>query len=80
MSLDILLQEGLDTSLNWLFYVLLGFMALVIVVGSIVGGRSGGEDQNSNDRPVKPGMRAKPVSTSRPPGRPGRTRQARKSK
>ncbi len=42
-----LIQQSIDPSLSWLFYILLAFMALVIFVGALTGrersGRGGGK-------------------------------------
>ncbi len=57
-----ILQEGVDTSLNWLFLTLLGFMAVVVIVGSIAGWERGGADRKPNGRAKKGLNKARPAA------------------
>ncbi len=58
----LILQEGVDTSLNWLFFTLLGFMAVVVIVGAVVGRGSDGADRSPNSRPKKILSRTRPAA------------------
>ncbi len=57
-----ILQEGVDTSLNWLFFTLLDFMAVVVIVGSIAGWERGGADRKPNGRVKRGVTKARPAA------------------
>ncbi len=61
----LILQEGVDTNLNWLFVSLLGFMAVVVIVGAIVGWERGEADRRLKPRAKKAVNKAR--TATKPP-------------
>ncbi len=61
------LQEAPNTSLVWLFYVLLAFLLLVVIVGALTGRQ---KTESSAPKPEEPAPKSKqPVKTKRPSSR-----------
>lgn len=60
-----MLQDRPDTSLTWLFDVLIAFMVVVIVIGSLVGSRLREQGQKSQEEEGKSAIKAEPSSNSK---------------